>query len=277
MKHPLSLCSVAVGLWISVDLCGAIDPASLQAQLKARQQRITVVDVRGSDQFGLGHIPGAINVPAAVVGDSKLPPLGRVVVYDDGLGRELADNAVAQFNQKPGITAEKLDGGYSAWRATAGVTTTQGRGIEKEQVPMLTYQDLKTLKAEDVVLVDLRQADSSDSKTSAKSTVSTNRLSDLRTEFPSARITRTPFQIPGARVGLSDASPAPQPLLVLIDNGDGAAYETARALRANGVTRYVILAGGEQAIQRQGQKGSQRIGSNAILSGSSVTAPKSNP
>ncbi|HWQ90547.1 MAG TPA: hypothetical protein VN673_02660, partial [Clostridia bacterium] len=48
-------------------------------------------------------------------------------------------------------------------------------------------------------------------------------------------------------------------------NGDGAAQETARMLRANGVKRFVILAGGEQSLARKGKPGLQRVGSTITL------------
>ena len=46
--------------------------------------------------------------------------------------------------------------------------------------------------------------------------------------------------------------------MVLVDRGDGAARDMARALEANGIKRYTILAGGELALERHGKPGRQR-------------------
>src|SRR6476660_8163071 len=72
----------------------------------AAQGKITVIDIRSTALFQRGHVPGAINVPAALVPHKTLPPLGSVVVCAEGLGRDSATAAVAALNQMPGITAE---------------------------------------------------------------------------------------------------------------------------------------------------------------------------
>ena len=58
----------------------AMTPSELKARLEAHES-ITVIDVRSTDRFATGHIPGAINVPAALATEKRLPPLGRVVVW----------------------------------------------------------------------------------------------------------------------------------------------------------------------------------------------------
>ena len=59
-------------------------------------------------------------------------------------------------------------------------------------------------------------------------------------------------------------SDKPLPLMVLIDDGDGKALEMARILKANGVQRVVVLAGGERILERDGAPGLQRMGMGAI-------------
>ncbi|MFA6632453.1 MAG: hypothetical protein WCU90_09150, partial [Kiritimatiellia bacterium] len=49
-------------------------------------------------------------------------------------------------------------------------------------------------------------------------------------------------------------------LYVLIDAGDGAAERTAQALKAAGISRVAILAGGETIIRRKGEPGLLRRG-----------------
>jgi hypothetical protein len=90
-------------------------------------------------------------------------------------------------------------------------------------------------------------------------------LTNLRQEFVKVRgVTRSPFDLPQARQGISGNS-ASSPLLILIDNGDGSAQATARLMKANGITRYAILAGGEPVIARKGRTGSGRASSTFVI------------
>jgi rhodanese-related sulfurtransferase len=256
----------------------AISPAQVQ-QLLNSGEKITFIDVRLNVLFQGGHIPGALNIPAQLVPEKQLPPLGHVVVYDGGLGDDDAPAAAAALNQKSGITADVLDGGYAAWQM-AQSQTTQSSGMKPEQTPLITYAQLKQVQSADVVLVDLRQ--SAPASTNAAPTkgkglaakAAVPPLTDLATEFPKARIAQSPFAVSSPRVKAS-AALAPPPLLVLIDNGDGRAQQTARALKANGITRFAVLAGGEQILAVHGQAGLQRIGSSITVRGSAGASSKS--
>ncbi len=233
----------------------AISPVQLQQQL-AKGAKLTLIDVRNTDVFQQAHIPGAISIPAALCSAKKLPPLGRVIAYDGGLGNNIAESAVADLNAKPGIRAEILEGGFAAWEALK-IGDTRGRGVEKQTLPMVTYDQLKTNLTDDIVLVDLRK-----SRPATKGAKSTELapLTDLQAAFPHARVEKSAFNVAGKKKSASGEMIAP--LLVLIDSGDGTSEEMVRTLRANGVARFVILAGGEEIIARQGQPGSKRSGSS---------------
>ena len=235
----------------------AISPAELQQSLE-RGEALTVIDIRSTVLFQKGHIPGAINVPAALVPEKKLPRLGRVIVCDDGLGRETAGQAVAELNRKPGIRAESLEGGFAAWESLTRATTRAG-GLAPEELNLITYDQLARANFNDLVLVDLRRP-RPQVRQGAEETAIAPPLTDLRKEYPQARITQSPFDLPQSPQSAQGASVAP--LLVLIDDGDGAARETARTLKANGITRFVILAGGEEILSRHGQPGLQRAGAS---------------
>lgn len=256
-------------------LCGAAlvggaaawagSPAEVQRLIDAGE-KITFVDVRAKVLFEKGHIPGAINVPAALVSSKQLPPLGRVVVYDDGLGRDTATAAMNALNLKTGITAAVLDGGFATWES-ARATTTKPAGMRPEETPFITYADLNEVQSDDVVLVDLRKetAQLRLASVDAEPAAPPEPLTDLRQQFTKVRgITRSPFDLPQTRQ-LSAGSATPPPLLVLIDNGDGAAPAMARELKANGVTRFAILAGGEQILARKGQRGLGRAASTIVV------------
>jgi rhodanese-related sulfurtransferase len=235
--------------------------ANLRQEL-AKGERLTVIDVRSPTLFARGHIPGAINVPASLCGQKKLPPLGKVVVCDEGLGRDATEAAATALAAKPGITVEVLEGGFAAWES-AQATTTRRRGMEPETPNYITYAQLKAAKTDELVLVDLRKQPSKVRKLGPNDAApSSEPLTDLNQEFPGMRVAHSAFETaPTRQSGV--ASPAP--LLVLIDNGDGAAQAMARTLKANGVKRYVILAGGELILARHGQPGLQRSGSGSRM------------
>jgi rhodanese-related sulfurtransferase len=257
----------------------AVSPDQVRQRLDSGE-KITFVDVRSKSLFQNGHIPGAINIPSQLVPEKQLPPLGHVVVYDGGLGEVGATTAASALNQKSGVSAEILDGGFAAWE-TAQSTTTQTGGMKPEANSMITYAQLQQVQSADVVLVDLRTpvpasaASAAPAAKAAAATVAVAPLTDLQTEFPKARIVHSPFA--GTLKPRAAATAATPPLLVLVDNGDGRAQAMARTLKANGVTRFVILAGGEEILSVHGQAGLQRIGSSVNVRNSSGVSAAAAP
>ncbi len=258
----LGLALLAIVPLLPARLGAAVTPADLKSRLDAGE-KLTLIDIRPNTFFLKGHIPGAINIPAPVVEVKTLPRLGHVVVYDDGLGGDaVVTNAAAALARKPGINAEILEGGFAAWEMVNAETTT-GPGISREELPMISYKDLKAAPVNEVVLVDLRQQSSGRAVKSPG--VPAAPLTDLKAEFPGAAVTASPFQ--GGRSVRSLTGGGKPPLLVLIDKGDGTAEKMARALKANGVKRFVILAGGEEILARRGEKGLQRAGVISVETG----------
>ena len=242
-------------LMLFVSAARPITVGALQSEL-TNQTKVTVIDVRATDLFAQGHIPGAINIPASLCAQKILPPLGSVVVYDGGLGRDRTETAAAALATKPGITVDILEGGFAAWEAAQG-STTRPPGMSAQSLNYIAYAELKTAKASEVVLVDLRRP-ATVASTAAKQVASLP-LSDLAVEFSGMATTKNAFAALGSRQTTGTGSTAP-PLIVLIDSGDGTAETTARTLKANGVRRYVILAGGEAIIARKGRPGLERTG-----------------
>jgi rhodanese-related sulfurtransferase len=249
-KHGSALfCFVSAMLlgatsWLSA---GTITVADLQRELAAGDKP-TIIDLRRNSFFMTEHIPGAINIPATLCPAKNLPPLGKVVVYGDGLGpRGSADfqKAVTALSQKPGITVDVLSGGYAAWQS-ANALTTAGRGIKPERLNYISYSELQAADPAGVVLVDLR-------KQTKEVLKNASALTDLSHEFPGRSLARS--ESAPAAPGSSSSR-----LLVLVDSADGTAEATARSLKARGVRNYVILMGGELAIQRKGKPGLERSG-----------------
>jgi rhodanese-related sulfurtransferase len=264
--NSLKALLVALACFAGGALALAVPPEELR-RLLDEDQPVTVIDVRPPGLFQRGHIPGAINVPAALVPERKLPRLGRVIVCGEGLGRDDVAPAVEALNRKPGIKAEALDGGFAAWESAGGLST-RPPGLTQEEIFYITYDQLKKSQR-DAVLVDLRaQAPAGRMATQGAfqhaepqpqaQAFQSKPLTDLSSEFPLARVTKSPFQSKTGIATLANPGQGERPLLVLIDSGDGSAQQTARALRANGVKRVVILAGGEEILQRGGRPGLQR-------------------
>ena len=240
----------------------ALTAAELAAMLEAKQP-VALIDVRDASIYRQGHIPNAINVPIRVLARKKLPPLGHVVVYGRGLGEEDMQEALRVLNQKPGITAEVLEGGYAAWEMNMGATT-QAAGLRAgDNVDVISYQILMDLHAADgdVVLVDLR----SPPPLSRQGESAESQPVSLEKKFPGKAVVKSPFDVAGVPGSgkLARQSDKPLPLMVLIDDGDGKAQQMARTLRANGLRRVVVLAGGERILERDGAPGLQRIGMGA--------------
>jgi len=79
---------------------------------------VTVIDVRPADEFALGHLPGAINMPLSEL-VSRLPALqtGReIVAYCRGPWCVMSFEAVAEL-RKRGFNARRLEDGLPEWKA----------------------------------------------------------------------------------------------------------------------------------------------------------------
>lgn len=79
---------------------------------------VTVLDVRPEDEFALGHLPGARNIPVAEL-ESRVGelPLGtEIVAYCRGPYCVLAFEAVAALRAE-GFKAMRLEDGFPEWKA----------------------------------------------------------------------------------------------------------------------------------------------------------------
>lgn len=236
---------IGLPLLLGVSLCSAsaLGVAELQKML-GQGASITVIDVRSPSAYAAEHIPGAINIPADVCPLKKVPPLGQVVVYGDGLVKDDDAPAAAALAAKPGVQVQILAGGYAAWKSAQGLTT-RGSGLKREGFNYITYAQLKTSR-KSMVLFDLRHSPAKGAKA----------LTDLNKEFPGFKQVQSHAE---AVQGVANTSA----LVVLIDDGNGDAEREARLLKLGGTHNYVILAGGELILSRQGQPGLQRSASAA--------------
>jgi len=218
-------------------------------------ERLTIIDIRNLSAYKRSHIPSSINIPAALMTNKKLPPLGSVVVYGDGVHTEKAYNAAASLNQKRGIQADVLEGGMATWKSF-NMPDTQAVGMDKAVNRYITYQELLGFDSEnaDIVLVDLRLPQNDQV------------LSDIALQFPSVEVLKPKYRINKKnnkkskfrlRSLIKRKKGRVPPLFILIDNGDGLAEKAYRRLGAGNIKRLAILAGGELILSRQGESGEQ--------------------
>lgn len=96
----------------------APEPVSRE-QLAARlaEGAVTVLDVRPSDEYAAGHIPGALNTTLAEIERivPTLDPRDDIVAYCRGPYCVYAHQAVAAL-RKHGFNARRLEGGLPEWR-----------------------------------------------------------------------------------------------------------------------------------------------------------------
>jgi rhodanese-related sulfurtransferase/DNA-binding transcriptional ArsR family regulator len=103
----------------------SLEPVSREELLKrSRAGAVTILDVRPEDEFALGHLPGAVNIPLRVL-TARLSELDRkqeVVAYCRGPYCVLSFEAVAALRAR-GFKARRLVDGLPEWRA-AGLPVT---------------------------------------------------------------------------------------------------------------------------------------------------------
>ena len=97
----------------------SLEPISREELLKrSRAGAITILDVRPEDEFMLGHLPNAINIPLRAL-KARLSELDRkqeIIAYCRGPYCVLSFEAVAAL-RKQGFKARRLVDGLPEWRA----------------------------------------------------------------------------------------------------------------------------------------------------------------
>jgi len=93
---------------------------------RSRAGTVTVLDVRPPDEFALGHLPGAINIPLSEIEArlADLDPGQEIVAYCRGPYCILSYQAVAKLRAR-GFNARRLQDGLPQWRA-AGLPVIAG-------------------------------------------------------------------------------------------------------------------------------------------------------
>ncbi len=98
------------------DALEAVSREDLLARLN--DGAVTVLDVRPPEEYALGHLPGAINIPAGELQRrlAGLPKNREVVAYCRGPYCVMSFEAVAALRAE-GYTAHRLEDGFPEWQA----------------------------------------------------------------------------------------------------------------------------------------------------------------
>jgi len=97
----------------------SLEPVSREELLqRSRAGAVTILDVRPEDEFALGHLPDAVNIPLRVL-ETRLSELDRtqeIVAYCRGPYCVLSFEAVAMLRAR-GFKVRRLVDGLPEWRA----------------------------------------------------------------------------------------------------------------------------------------------------------------
>jgi rhodanese-related sulfurtransferase/DNA-binding transcriptional ArsR family regulator len=107
-----------------------LEPVSREDLMaRLRDGLVTVLDVRPEDEFGLGHLPGALNVPLSALERhlAELPRDREIVAYCRGPYCVLSFDAVATLRAR-GFRVRRLEDGYPEWKA-AGLPVEAGMAV----------------------------------------------------------------------------------------------------------------------------------------------------
>jgi len=101
-----------------------MEPVTREALVeRARAGLVTVLDVRPADEFSVGHLPGALNIPLSELEArvDELDPGSEIVAYCRGAYCVLSFEAVAALRRR-GFRVRRLEDGLPEWKA-AGLPT----------------------------------------------------------------------------------------------------------------------------------------------------------
>jgi ArsR family transcriptional regulator len=114
-KHAAAR-EVINGYFRERDALEAVSREELAARVKAGL--VTVLDVRPEDEYAVGHLPRAINIPLRELSRRlrQLPKSREIVAYCRGPYCVLAFEAVA-FLRERGWKARRLEDGFPEWKA----------------------------------------------------------------------------------------------------------------------------------------------------------------
>jgi rhodanese-related sulfurtransferase/DNA-binding transcriptional ArsR family regulator len=115
---------------------GGVEPltrAELQRRLQAGE-KLTIIDVRPTEEYEAGHIPSARSIPLSELRDrlGEIPKRGEIVAYCRGQYCMFADAAVRLLS-KEGRRARRLVEGLPEWRSDGLAVVAAGAGRSRHR------------------------------------------------------------------------------------------------------------------------------------------------
>ena len=110
------------------DRLDQLEPVSREELVDRLQDGTAVVlDVRPEDEFALGHVPGALNIPLDELERrlTELPTDQEIVAYCRGAYCVLSFEAVAALRLK-GFRVRRLEEGFPEWKAAGFLVEARG-------------------------------------------------------------------------------------------------------------------------------------------------------
>jgi rhodanese-related sulfurtransferase len=92
-----------------------IEPVELKAF--ALRGRLLILDVRSAQEFALGHVEGAVNIPLDTLGSHASGlPRDRLIVTVCGKGGGRSDRAAQELRTRGFLSVRSLCGGTDGWQ-----------------------------------------------------------------------------------------------------------------------------------------------------------------
>jgi rhodanese-related sulfurtransferase len=97
---------------------------------RIRRREVVVLDVRPTEEYQAGHIPGALSVPLAELKErlNTLPKNREIVAYCRGPYCVMAIEAIELLRNK-GFRAQRMEQGVIEWRARGWRIATGGEAV----------------------------------------------------------------------------------------------------------------------------------------------------
>ena len=115
-RHIAEVDRIVSGYFNERDSLEAISRQELLRRIK--EGLVTVLDVRPSEEYASGHLPGAVGMPVKELKKrlGELPKRQEIIAYCRGPYCVFAFEAVATLRKK-GFKARRLEEGYPEWKA----------------------------------------------------------------------------------------------------------------------------------------------------------------
>ncbi len=110
-----TLAGLAATLVSAAAAPGTIEPGEVRARTE-RGESFLLIDVRPEQQYALGHLEGALNLPAFALRHPRLPAGASIIVYDGGDGTDEAERAYEALAVQ-GWDVRIMAGGLLLWEA----------------------------------------------------------------------------------------------------------------------------------------------------------------